>query len=182
MEVYLVRHGEAAAQWGQSADPGLSELGRQQAASAACELQSCLAPDVQLCSSPLARAQETAAPLAAALNKPLRIDPAYREIPAPVPLAQRKAWLRQAMTETWSEQSGELLSWRQELLQAVVALSSPTVIYTHFLVINAVVGSLQQRDDILCFWPDNASVTRLELAQGELALVQLGRELDTVVN
>ena len=30
--IYLVRHGEAAASWGDHPDPGLSELGQKQAA------------------------------------------------------------------------------------------------------------------------------------------------------
>jgi len=35
ISIYLVRHGEAAASWGESSDPGLSELGWQQAEDAA---------------------------------------------------------------------------------------------------------------------------------------------------
>jgi probable phosphoglycerate mutase len=35
---FLVRHGEAAAHWGEEEDPGLSALGRQQAERAAGEL------------------------------------------------------------------------------------------------------------------------------------------------
>ena len=31
MKIYLIRHGEAAQSWDQSADPGLSELGKEQA-------------------------------------------------------------------------------------------------------------------------------------------------------
>ena len=31
MKIFLIRHGEAAQSWDQSADPGLSELGKEQA-------------------------------------------------------------------------------------------------------------------------------------------------------
>jgi len=39
MDIFLVRHGEAAASWGESPDPGLSELGRRQAEVAAALLK-----------------------------------------------------------------------------------------------------------------------------------------------
>ena len=86
MDIYLVRHGEAAASWGQSADPGLSELGQQQAEQAASHLLATVPQDLQLISSPLARALETAQPLARALGKPITRNDIFREIPAPVPL------------------------------------------------------------------------------------------------
>ena len=35
MDIYLVRHGEAAASWAQATDPGLSEFGHEQARAAA---------------------------------------------------------------------------------------------------------------------------------------------------
>ena len=37
--IYLVRHGEAAAGWGDHPDPGLSALGQKQAKAVAVELQ-----------------------------------------------------------------------------------------------------------------------------------------------
>ena len=69
MDIFLVRHGEAAASWGQESDPGLSDLGRAQAAESARSLQRLMPPNTALVSSPLARAQETAAPLAASLGR-----------------------------------------------------------------------------------------------------------------
>ena len=87
--LYLVRHGEAAARWGEDPDPGLSELGRAQARRTQMSLIDELTGPVSIISSPLRRARETAAPLAGALGAQIRIDDAFREIPAPVPLAQQ---------------------------------------------------------------------------------------------
>jgi probable phosphoglycerate mutase len=182
LDIFLVRHGEAAAAWSQSEDPGLSELGRDQAGQAAQTLLSGLPTGTRLVSSPLLRARETALPLAAALSLSVEIDPAFREIPSPVPLPERQAWLRKFMQQTWDTQPDTLLQWREQAVQRVLAQREPAVIFTHFLVINAIVGSAQQRPETLCFWPDNASVTHLRHSQGELELVSLGRELSTVVN
>ena len=84
MDIFLVRHGEAAATWSQSSDPGLSDLGGQQAKAVAEALLSRLPGNTALLSSPLARARETAFPLAEALEKPVLVEEAFREVPAPV--------------------------------------------------------------------------------------------------
>ena len=105
MDIFLVRHGEAAAAWGQSGDPGLSELGRQQASAAAQQLLTLVDTDTQLFSSPLARAQETAEPLASALGVAVSIDDAFRELPAPVPLEQR-SFFRLGRLHVWTMRSG----------------------------------------------------------------------------
>ena len=99
MDIYLVRHGEAAASWEESPDPGLSELGRQQAEVAAALLEREITVETQLWSSPLRRALETAVPLARIMRQAVREEEAFREVPAPVPLVQRQTWLRQFMQQ-----------------------------------------------------------------------------------
>ena len=186
MDIFLVRHGEAAASWGESADPGLSELGQQQAVNAAHSLLPLLADNVMLISSPLARAQETAVPLAMALRRDVTIETVFREIPSPVPLAERQTWLRQFMQQRWHEQGDELQQWRQEAVDHLRALPGSAVIFTHFLVINTVAGHVLGREETCHFYPDNGSLTQLRVnGMGEdatLEVVQLGKELTSVVN
>jgi broad specificity phosphatase PhoE len=182
MDIFLVRHGEAAAKWGQEPDPGLSELGQQQAETTAMELQPLLAPDVQLLSSPLLRARETADALATKLQASVTIDDVYSEVPSPVPLAERQAWLRSFMTQQWQEQPASLLAWREAMVQGLLALDRPTVVFSHFLVMNTLVGHLQGRDETLCFWPDNAAVVSLRRTAQGLEIVDVGRQMSTVVN
>jgi probable phosphoglycerate mutase len=183
MDIFLVRHGEAAAAWGQDPDPGLSLLGEQQAKDAAELLLPRLPADVKLLSSPLQRAQETAHPFIDAMGIQISIDDAFREIPASVPLADRQNWLRAFMKQCWSEQPEELLQWRDHALGQLLKLKSTTVVFTHFLVLNAIVGSITGRAETLCFWPDNASVTQLNLGEdGTLELLELGAQMNTAVN
>ncbi len=181
-DIFLVRHGEAAASWGQSRDPGLSELGIQQAERTAQELQNLVGETVKLISSPLARARETARPMAERLFADVEINEAFREIPAPVPLPDRQPWLRQFMRQNWSEQPEELWAWRERAVNQVKQCTDTTLVFTHFLVINAIVGQVLGRDETLCFWPDNASITHLRSRGDALELVALGREMETVVN
>jgi probable phosphoglycerate mutase len=181
--IFLVRHGEAAASWGQSADPPLSERGREQAVAAAATLLPQLA-DIRphLVSSPLLRARETAGPLASVRGVAPEIDPRFREIPAPVPLAERQDWLRRFMTERWVEQPHVVLEWRDALLNGLCSLPGGSVVFTHFLVINAVVGHLQRREETLCFWPANASITVLAQGADGLAVSALGEQMASRVN
>jgi probable phosphoglycerate mutase len=182
MNLFLVRHGEAAASWGESPDPGLSDLGRQEASDAAERLTPYISDDTLLLSSPLQRAFETAAPLATSLQRDVIVESAYRELPSPVPLAQRQVWLRLFMQQKWTEQGEELLAWRAAAFEHLLALTQPAVIFTHFLVINAVVGQVLNRPETLCFWPANASVTHLRHNGTDLELLSLGEEVETLVN
>lgn len=182
MDIYLVRHGEAAASWSESADPGLSAVGLQQAETAAALLASRLGGGARLVSSPLLRAQETAAPLASRLGCDVAIDPVFREVPSPVPLEQRQSWLRQFMQQDWSQQGDDLTRWRDAAYRAVLDLAAPTVVFTHFLVLNAVVGVIEDCPRVLRFWPDNGSVTHLRREGAVLRLVALGEQMKTHVN
>jgi broad specificity phosphatase PhoE len=182
MELFLVRHGEAAASWGESSDPGLSVLGTQQAEDVATLLSEIIRDDTQLWSSPLRRAVETAGPLARVMRQVVREDAAFREIPAPVPLGQRQAWLRHFMQQQWHEQDADLIAWRTAVLQHLLVLRQSAVVFTHFLVINAVVGHVLDRAATLCFWPANGSITRLRHNGTGLELITLGEEMTTRVN
>ena len=183
IDIYLVRHGEAAASWAESSDPGLSALGQEQALDAARALRHRLtACEAQLISSPLTRTLETAAPLSAQLGLPVQVNDAFREIQAPVTLAQRQTWLRQFMQQRWDEQPRSLHQWREQASGELIALPSPSVVFTHFLIINAVVGQIQGAENTLCCWPDNGSITHLRCRAGALELVELGAQMSTVVN
>ena len=182
MDIFLVRHGEAAARWGEEPDPGLSAAGQQQAMQVAEKLGLSVAGNTLLLSSPLRRALETAQPLAQRVGLPVQQEVAFREIPAPVPLLQRQAWLRRFMQQQWSEQEEALVYWRDSALSHLLALNRPAVVFTHFLVINSVVGRVLRREETLCFWPDNGSITHLRRSGTGLALVELGSEMQTTVN
>jgi broad specificity phosphatase PhoE len=65
---------------------------------------------------------------------------------------------------------------------ALLGLSEPTVIFTHFLVINTVVAHSRQASKTVQCWPDNGSVHDLELADGAIKVVRLGQQMTSVVN
>ena len=182
MNIYLIRHGEAAQHWQDADDPGLSELGHQQAAFVAEQLAPQLAENVRIISSPMLRARETAQPLAAALGiEPTIIEP-FREIPTPVNKADRPEWLRTIARQTWPEQHEMVRNWHTALLTELSLVREHTVVFTHFMVLNAIVGALQQKNRVICFLPDNTSVTTLQWSGTEHHLLELGHQLKTRIN
>lgn len=180
--LHLVRHGEAASGWDGDLDPGLSDLGRQQAAAVARTLGD--DPPMPIVSSPLRRARETAAPLAARWATEISVDPAVGEIVAPMGsagLGERSAWLRRAMQGSWGDLGPEHLAWRRLVLERLRVADADTVVFTHFIAINVAVGAAVGDDRVVVFAPGNASVTRLRNDGGDLVLLATGDEGETQV-
>lgn len=179
--LYLVRHGEASAAWNKAADPGLSELGRRQAASAADKL----APvgPFDILSSPLLRARETAEPTSKAWEREIGIASEVAEIPSPedLPIADRQKWLIDVMYGGWATAGPGPQRWRQALIDFLAAQEVDAVIFSHFVAINVAVGAALGRDDVISFRPANASITVIDASAKGIALIELGEEATTIV-
>jgi broad specificity phosphatase PhoE len=177
----LVRHGRAAAGWDNHRDPGLDDVGRAQAAAMALTLAP-LGPLPIVC-SPMRRTRETAEPLATAWGIEPLIDAAVGEIlaPAGVEMGERIAWLRQAVEGPWSELGEPHVSWRSGVVDRLLALTADTVIVSHFVAINAAIGAAVGDDRVVVARLDNCSVTVIDVVDGTLRLVEIGREADTLI-
>ncbi len=180
--VVLVRHGEASAGWSGEADPGLSDVGRRQAADVA-EALADLRP-AALVVSPLRRTRETALPVAERFGLAPVVEPRVGEVVAPAgsdSLEQRGPWLRTFMAGSWERAEPALQGWRAGVLSALTGLADRTVVVTHFIAINAVVGSALGDDRVVPFRPGHCSRTTLRVGPSGLEVVSLGAEAETVV-
>lgn len=178
--IKMIRHGKAAAGWDGHPDPGLDALGQRQAAAVAERL----ATDgpVAVLSSPLARALETAAPIAERWDLDPLIEPRVAEIPSPTQdLDERTAWLQRAMAGRWRDLGETWRDWRDEVVQCLASLEEDALVFSHFIAINAAVGHCRGNDAMAVFRPGYCSVTTFEARDGELRLVELGSEAETEV-
>jgi broad specificity phosphatase PhoE len=175
--VILVRHGEAAAGWGDDLDPGLSELGRAQARHVAESLKP-LGP-LPVFTSPLRRCRETAAPIAEQWNVVPTIEPDVGEIKAPEhDLATRGPWLATVLGREWPDLPADQRAWRDAVLSSLLALVEDCVVVTHFVAINVAIGAATVDDRVVCHRVGNCSTTMLESDGNSLVLVTVPAEPD----
>ena len=173
--IYLVRHGKALGEWGAERDPGLDEVGREQARAAARSL-SPLGP-LKIVSSPYARTLETAMPLAEIWNVTPAIDGRIGEIPSPVEdLAGRLQWFHQVMALKWPDLDENLKAWRRGIIDTLHEFEEDTVLFSHSIAINVVMGEATGDDRVVCFWPENGSITTIDANNSVLRLLKSGIE------
>jgi len=178
--LYMIRHGRAAAGFDRERDPGLDEVGRGQAETIAARL----APKgpLPILASPLRRTRETARPLEQRWGIAARIEPRIAEIPSPVAdLAARGSWLRDIASKRWAELDPTLRTWRDGVLEALMAVAEDSVLVSHFIPLNVAAGHTTGDDRLVNFQPDNCSCTVFDTDGGRLALVALGDEAVTRV-
>ena len=179
-KLYLVRHGQAVSGWGLEKDPGLSDLGRAQA-NAAAQALAPLGP-LPIITSPRTRTRETSRPLAEIWQTEAAIEPGVGEIRFPLETAaDRVHWLAEIMDDRWSNLDGDLLHWRREVIQTLVAIDADAIVFTHYIAINVAVGHATGDDRVVCFRPDNCSITVLENSKDSLRLLELGAQAVTKV-
>jgi len=181
--LFLVRHGEPSAAWGDAADPGLSPLGLSQAEAAAAALAG--HGPLLVVSSPMARCRETAAPYARQAGVEPRIEPRVSEVSTPADIADRRAWLRETFPwapgiapRMWTSLDPALHAWRSDVLAALDALDQDAVVFTHFIAINAIVSAVTKDPHTIACRPGHASITELARENGVLRLVELGAQID----
>lgn len=195
VKIYLVRHGEATEGW-TSQDPPLSELGKSQAESLVTFVNSTIDENsinnIDFISSPLNRCKETASLALEKIYSEILINDNFRELPSPtVDLKKRVNWLRRILPLTWSEllkdketkDSGvNFIQWKKNIINNIYSLNKDTIIFTHFVVINSIIGEILKSDKIVNFQPSNCSITEIRKINDRLKLVKLGKSLESTVN
>jgi broad specificity phosphatase PhoE len=179
--IRLVRHGRAAAGWDVDPDPDLDDLGRTQARAVAEVLAaSSLAGIV---TSPLLRCRSTARPLAERTGVDVRVQPEVAEIPSPegVDMAARVDWLRTAVLGPWAALGPRYTTYRDRVVEFVRSCDDATVVFSHFVAINAVIGACLGDDRVVIRSLDNCSITTVAVGDGRLRLVEGGHEADTLI-
>ena len=195
IKIYLVRHGEATEGW-TSQDPPLSELGKSQAQSLVTFMDSVIDEssinNTNVLSSPLKRCKETASLALQKKYLEIVINDNFRELPSPtLDLEKRVNWLRRILPLTWSEllkdketiDSGvNFNQWKKNIMSNIYSLKKDTIIFTHFVVINAVIGEILKSNKIINFQPANCSITEISKINDKLKIVKLGKSLESKVN
>ncbi|MBI4577214.1 MAG: histidine phosphatase family protein [Planctomycetes bacterium] len=172
--VSLVRHGKSARGFHEAVDPDLSGRGHGQARETAARLCAALTRR-PVESSPLRRARQSAAPLAEVWHVPVEVAQALTEVPVPADMGEgrlhlRRAWLDDLLARKYGGLDAAIEKWREDLIAHILSLRTDTVLYTHFLNINAVVGHALGDTRVEVFRPDHGSETRVRVEAGRIVL------------
>jgi broad specificity phosphatase PhoE len=159
--IYLVRHGQPETGWNAHQDPGLSDLGRSQAHTVARGLFE--RGPLPILVSPLRRTRETAYEFEMLWRRPATVEERVVEIPSPgLTGVERSAWLKTLGRKRWTDLDEAVQSWRKQAIDCLLALSEDTVVVSHFMIINAVVGWAHGEESIVVCQPLPGSLTTLE--------------------
>ncbi len=65
------------------------------------------------------------------------------------------------MQGRWRTLPGDLQQWRHALIDRLLDIEEDSVVFCHFVAINVAVGAATADDRLVCFRPDNGSITRI---------------------
>ena len=85
------------------------------------------------------------------------------------------------MAKKWSDLGRDLQAWRMEVIKAIRALDTETVVFSHFIAINVIAGAATGDDRVVGFWPDNGSVTTVDVDGDRLSMVERGSAIYTSI-
>ena len=96
-------------------------------------------------------------------------------------MADRMEWLRLTMAGTWAALGPRYTAFCDGVVRTVRELPNDSVVTSHFVAINAVIGAALGDDRMVIRSLDNCSVTVVDVIDGVLHLIELGHEADTLI-
>lgn len=158
-------------QWGEHPDPGLSLKGLDQARATAEALLG--KGHIEHCfTSPMQRCRETAKAFTDRSGITAHATDQITEIPTPPDISDRRSWLETVIAGTWDESPRMVRDWHTALLDFVTLAPDNSVLFTHYIAINAIIGALDKNPAVLVFSPGHASITTLRRYEDQLVVLQ----------
>jgi broad specificity phosphatase PhoE len=71
---------------------------------------------------------------------------------------------------------GNFKVWKSGVIEVLCEFEEDTVLFSHSIAINVVVGEATGEDRVVCFWPQNGSITTIDVEKSVLSLVKRGVE------
>ena len=180
--IHLLRHGQPETGWNAHQDPGLSDLGRRQANTAALALFE--RGPLPILVSPLRRTRESAHEFEMLWRRPAAVEERVAEIPSPgLSGAERSEWLQTLRHRRWTDLDEVVQTWRKRALECPTGdlLAEDTVVVSHFMIINAVVGWTRGDEGIVCCQPLPGSRTTLERVGDTFRVIEGAAGASTVL-
>ena len=72
--------------------------------------------------------------------------------------------------------------WQNNIMSGLLNINSDAIIFSHFMVINAIAASVLKNNKLLYFYPDYTSCTRLSVEDNQIIEIILGDDKKTLIN
>ena len=183
IELIFIRHGEASDAWNNHPDPGLSEAGISQSNDLLNNKDLKLLENYSFTSSPKLRAIETAKPLVKKFNKELKIDNDFIEIPSEnIDLDDRQDWIYEIVKTNKKDLPDYVKLWSKNIYKKTTSLKKNSIIFTHFMVINALISEITNSETLLYFHPGYTSTVKIKIAENKIQSFLIQESEKTHIN
>ena len=182
-EIIVERHCEDESSFGTHPDPALSKNGVEQSLKLIHHGQLQSLEDFIFISSPKLRAIETAKPIANKFNKEIKIDKTFIEIPSEnIETDQKQNWLKQLVQKEKKQLPSNIKLWEKNIYEKIKSFHQNTIIFSHFMVINSILSTLSNKNNLLYFYPGYCSITKIININGKLNHFLCEGSKKTIIN
>jgi len=183
IEIIFIRHGEASEKWGDHSDPGLSDKGQLQASALLQHKELQNLKNYNFVSSPKLRAIQTAEPLSKKFDKEICIDETFIEIPSNnIDASEKQNWLKEIIECDRNNLPNFVKAWKKSIYEKTKSFGDNVVIFSHFMVINALLSELAKTEKLLYFFPDYTSVVKVIVKDGRFEYFLTEDDKKTSIN
>tara|TARA_Y200000002_G_C22590677_1_gene625062 strand:- start:33 stop:596 length:564 start_codon:yes stop_codon:yes gene_type:complete len=183
IELIFIRHGEASDAWNNHPDPGLSKTGISQSNDLLNNKDLEALGSYSFISSPKLRAIETAKPLVKKFNKELKIDNDFIEIPSEnIDLNDRQDWIQKIIKTNKKDLPDYVKLWSENIYKKTISFKKNSIIFTHFMVINALISDITSSDTLLYFHPGYTSIVKIKIAENKIQSFLIQESEKTHIN
>ena len=75
-----------------------------------------------------------------------------------------------------------IAKWKDNIISKTKAFTQDSVIFTHFMVINALLSELNSEAKLLYFYPDYTSIVKITIEDGEFKNFSIDKDKKTFIN
>ena len=183
INLIFIRHGEASDAWDNHPDPGLSKAGINQANELLQRKELNNLENYSFISSPKLRAIETAKPLAKKFNKEIEIDKSFIEIPSNgIDINKRQSWIKEIMKSKKKDLPDHVKLWIDNIYRKTNTIKNNSIIFTHFMVINALISEITNSEMLIYFNPGYTSIVTVEIKNEKISSFFIEESKKTFIN
>ena len=95
---------------------------------------------------------------------------------------QKQNWLKQLVQKEKKQLPKNIKLWEKNIHEKIKSFSQKTIIFSHFMFINSILSTLSNKNNLLYFYPDYCSITKIININGKLDHFLCEGSKKTIIN